>query len=171
MHNLGYNAYYANASNTVAAGVTNVNCASYDLVGSFGGPFDNFQAIATLGALSASQNTILKLQGCNDNATWVDLVNTHQGPPLDTASGQLLIVDVFRPQVRYIRPVVMRGTANAVIASVTIIAYNAHSLPVTTQDATVAVPVAGGSGSQGVSPAPGVPVNVVAYPITGAGLA
>ena len=167
--NLGFNAYFANANNIATAATTNVNCASYDMVGSFGGPFDSCLAICTMGALSSSQNTILKWQGSTDNTTFTDLVNTHQGPPGDTDSGKLLVSDVFRPQVRYVRPVVQRGTGNAVIACVTVVLYNAHSLPITTQDSTVSTPVTGGSGMNGAAAA--APVNVAAYPITGAGLA
>ena len=160
--NLGYNAYFARVSNTVANGSSNVNCNSFDMVGNFGGPFDSIAAIAAIQALTSTQNTVLKLQGCNDNSTWVDLANTHQGPPQDNAGAPLLITDVFRPQCRYVRAVVERATANAILDGVFMIAYNAHSLPVTTQDATVAVPQTGGSGSQGSGVA-GVPVNVVAY--------
>ena len=116
--NLGYNAYFAKASNAVAAGTTNINCSSYDLVGSFGGPYDSALVIVNLNALSATQNTTVKWQGAADNATWNDLAGTHQGPPNDNQSNTLLISDIFRPQYRYVRPVVTRGTANAAIDAV-----------------------------------------------------
>lgn len=161
--NLGSNAYFARVSNSVANGTTNINCVSFDTLGNFGGPFDSIMAIAAVNSLTSTQQTILKLQGCNDNSTWVDLAGTHQGPPPDASVNTLLITDVFRPQCRYVRAVVERGTANASIDSVVMIGYNAHSLPVTTQDATVATPQTGGSGSQGAGVA-AVPINIVAYP-------
>jgi hypothetical protein len=169
--NFGFNVYFAAASGAAVAGTTTINGSSYDLVGSFGGPFDCATAVAMLGALTSTQQTILKWQGCNDNSTWVDLVNTHQGPPADAqAAPSLLVTDMFRPQCRYIRPVLLRGTANAVLDGIFVMLYNAHSLPITTQDATVATPQTGGSGSQGAGVA-AVPVNVTAYPVQGANLA
>lgn len=167
---LGYNAYFARASNAVANGTSNVNCASYDLLGTFGGQFDTVTAIAAVNSLTSTQQTVLKLQGSNDNSTWVDLTNSHQGPPQDNAGTPLLITEAFRPQCRYIRPVVTRGTANGALDGVFVILSNAHSLPITTQDSTVAIPQTGGSGSQGAGVA-GVPVNVIAYPVTSAGSA
>ena len=170
--NLGFAAYFAKASNAVAAGTTNVNCSSYDLVGTFGGPYDCICAICNLNALTASQNTQLKLQGSTDNSTWNDIANSHQGPPLDNQSNTLLIVDAFRPQYRYIRPVVTRGTANAAIDCVDVIMYNAHSLPVTTQDSTVATVANNGTGMAygglyGNNTAAPLPVNVIPYQTNG----
>ncbi len=147
--NLGSAAYFARVSNAVANGSTNINCTAIDLLGTFGGLYDSIMAIAAINALTASQATILKLQGSNDNTTFTDLALTHQGPPQDNAAACLLITDAFRPQCRYVRPVVQRATANAVLDGVFVILYNAHSLPVTTQDATVAIPQTSGSGSQG----------------------
>jgi hypothetical protein len=167
MNNLGYGAYFARVSNAVANGTTNVNCTSYDMVGTFGGVYTNVMAIAAINSLTATQQTILKLQGSNDNATWVDLANTHQGPPQDNAGAPLLVTDAFRPQCRYVRAVVERGTANAALDGVFLVLYNGASMPITTQDPTVAIPQTGGSGSQGAGVA-GVPVNVVAYPALGA---
>jgi hypothetical protein len=166
--NLGSAASFARVSNAVANGSTNINCTAVDLLGTFGGPFDSTMAIAAINALTASQATVLKLQGSNDNTTFTDLANTHQGPPQDNAGAPLLITDAFRPQCRYVRAVVQRATANAVIDGVFMIHYNAHSLPITTQDSTVAIPQTSGSGSQGSGVA-GVPVNIVAYPALSAG--
>lgn len=154
--------------NAVANGTSNVNCTSYDLVGTFGGQYDSVMAIAAVNSLTSTQNTTLKLQGCNDNSTWVDVASSHQGPPQDNAGTPLLITDAFRPQCRYIRPVVTRATANAALDGVFVVLYNAHSMPVTTQDSTVAIPQTGGSGSQGAGVA-GVAVNILAYPALSAG--
>jgi hypothetical protein len=168
--NLGAAAYFARVSNSVANGSTNINCTSFDMMGNSGGPFDSIMAIAAINALTATQQTILKLQGCNDNSTWVDLANTHQGPPQDNAGAPLLITDAFRPQCRYVRAVLERSTANAIIDGVIMLGYNAHSLPIPTQDTTVAVPQTGGSGSQGSGVA-AVSVNIVAYPALSANTA
>jgi hypothetical protein len=55
----------------------------------------------------------------------------------DTADNKLLVLDVFRPAERYVRAVVTRGTADAVIDGVIAIQYGARVLPAS-QDATVA---------------------------------
>jgi hypothetical protein len=170
--NLGFSAYFYRAVNATAAGTTAINGTSIDLLGAFGGPFDCCCYIAACGALTASQNTVLKVQSAPDNSTWNDVQGSHQGPPNDTQGNGLLIVDGYRWGQRYIRPVVARGTANAVIDAVIGIAYNAHSLPITTQDTTVATLQSGGTGmaSQGfygTSTTATFPVNVVAYGVQG----
>lgn len=154
--NLGYGAYFARAVNATAAGITTVNGSSYDLVATAGGPYDAVMAKAHLGALTATQQTVLKLQVSNDNSTWTDLAGSHQGPPADADGNKMLITDVYRILgYRYVRPVVVRATANAAIDSVDVTLYHAHSTPLTAQDSTVSTPTSSGGSS---SPAP---VNVI----------
>jgi hypothetical protein len=62
--------------------------------------------------------TNLKAQGSHDNQTFADLAGTATANLADTDGGKLLIVDVFKPQHRYVRASVQRGTANAVINGV-----------------------------------------------------
>ena len=165
IRNLGYSAAFYRAVNATVAGTTAINGTGVDMLSSFGGPFDCICFVAGVGTLTATQQTILKAQGSTDNATWTgtggDLLASHQGPPPDADSNKLLVLDIFRPQFRYVRPVVSRGTANAVVDFVLGILYNAHSLPITTQPSTVSTPATGGSGSQGAGAA--VPVNVIRY--------
>ena len=169
--NLGYSAYFYRAMNAQTAGTTTVNGSSIDMLASFGGAFDCVCFICALNTLIATQQTILKVQGSLDNSTWTgtggDIGGSHQGPPQDADSNKLLIVDGYRYQFRYLRPVVVRGTANAAIDAVIGIAYNAHSYPVTTQDTTVSTPQAGGSGMVNLPGADNqagpYPVNVVTY--------
>ena len=74
-------------------------------------------AIVEFGTITASAVTSIKWQGSTDNSTWVDLEGTGQtvAPGDDN--------DYFRnelrpgPDYRYVRAVVLRGTANAAIAS------------------------------------------------------
>ena len=143
IRNLGYSALFARGANAAVAAQTAVNGVAFDTLQA-GGPFDNFLVIAALGALTASQVTSLKIQGSVDGTNnWTDLVGTTQGPVADTDGNKLLVVDVFRPQgFRYLRGVVTRGTANAVVDAIIYIGYNAHSVPITSQDSTVAVPAA-----------------------------
>ena len=53
-----------------------------------------------------------------------------------SADNKCLVLDVFRPAERYVRPQVVIATANAITASVIAIQYGAHKAP-TTQGSTV----------------------------------
>jgi len=55
----------------------------------------------------------------------------------DTEDNELLVLDIYRPAERYVRAVVTRGTADAVIDGVIAIQYGGRVLPAS-QDATVA---------------------------------
>jgi hypothetical protein len=53
-----------------------------------------------------------------------------------TADSKVLALDVFKPRERYLRAVLERGTANAVVDGIIALQYCAKDKP-TTQDATV----------------------------------
>ena len=119
--------------NAVAAGTTTQNGAIVDMSG-----YDGIMFIAAFGALTATQVTSLKAQqgtlvGGGDMA---DLAGTNVGPLADADSNKCLVLDVYRPQERYVRPVVVRGTANAVIDGVLAVQYAGMVKP-TAHDVTV----------------------------------
>jgi hypothetical protein len=168
IRNLGYSCYFYSASQLTAAGQTDVAGSQFDMVAAFGGSFDCIMYICQLGTFAANGIATLKVQASNTSGSgFADLANTHQTAPAAqyvTNANSLLITDIFRvTNYRYVRPylVLSAGSGNVQVLSIMGIAYNAHSLPITTQDATVIVPAAGGSGSQGSGA--GVPVNVNAY--------
>lgn len=121
--------------NNVAAGTSNQNTASVDMSG-----FDAVRFIAAIGALTSTQVTRLKVQGSTDNSNFSDISGAATDNMADGNSNTLLIVDVPRSSYRYLRGVVVRGTANAVIDGVIAEQYRARSIPIT-QDASVAVSV------------------------------
>jgi hypothetical protein len=132
--------------NATAAGTTVLNGPnSFDMQG-----YDGVVFVAALGTLTASQVTFLGAQGSADGTTWgavgtaalpTNLIVDALGAQAKTAamadadSNKLLVLDVFRPQQRYIRAVLYRGTANAVVDGVIAIRYEAKKLP-SVQDAT-----------------------------------
>lgn len=124
--NLGYAAVTVVCNDGTAAGTTSVNGSSVNMTG-----FESVRFVALLGTLTSTQVTELKAQGSNDNSTWTDLANTHTGPAADGDSGKTLILDLFRPQYTYVRPVLVRGTANAVLQGIIADLYLAHWEPVT----------------------------------------
>lgn len=123
------------ALNAVAAGTTSQNGSILDMSG-----FDGVMFVAALGTLTATQVTSLKAQqgalvGGGDMA---DLAGSAVGPLADADSNKCLVLDVYRPQKRYVRPVVVRGTANAVIDGVIAIQYSARVKPTIHDAATIA---------------------------------
>lgn len=165
--NLGYEIALSRPSNAVAAGTTEIDGASIDTLAVAGGPIVSVMAICALGTVTDTSVTSLKLQGSLDGSTnWTDLGNTHQTCNPTGDSNKLLATCVYRVEgYRYVRPVVTRATANAAVDAIIMIGYNAASTPITTQDSTVSVPAAGGSGSQGSGV--GIPINVIDYATAG----
>jgi hypothetical protein len=144
--NLGYSSQVSVPIAATAAGTTEVDGAAIDLSA---GRFQGVRFVAVLGTLTATQVTSLKAQGSLDGSTnWTDLAGTSTGPAADADSGKTLILDLYRPGFPFVRPVIVRGTANAAIQCVIADAYHAQIQPVgqaTTNSATkvVAYPQAG----------------------------
>lgn len=118
-------------SNAVAAGTTDVECTSVDMAG-----FDAVRFVASFGTLTASQVTTVKAQESADNSTFTDITGAASAAFDDGDDNLIAIVDVIRPTKRYVRLVIDRGTANAVVDCVLAEQYQARSEPVT-QSASV----------------------------------
>jgi hypothetical protein len=108
--------------NAQAAGATNVNGTHVDM-SLF--DFDGVLFVMGVGALTAGQLTGIKAQnGALSNDTdQADIPNAASPLLADTDGNKIVILDVFRPQLRYVRPVVLRSVANAVIDFVIAIGY------------------------------------------------
>lgn len=120
--------------NAVAAGTTDQNGTGVDMQG-----YDAVRFVAGFGTLTATQVTSLKAQQSSDNGSsdaYADIEGSDTGNAGDDDDNDLLITDLIRPTERYVRPVVLRETANAVIDFVIAELYRARDIPVT-QDATV----------------------------------
>lgn len=134
MHHLSDAVKTVRVSNAVAAGATDSNGTGVDMTG-----YDAVRFIALLGTLTATQVTDLKAQQSDDDGSsdaYSDIEGSATDPMDDADDNDMLITDIIRPTKRYVRPVVERGTANAVIDGVIAELYRARDLPVT-QDATV----------------------------------
>ena len=105
-------------SNAVSAGTTDVNSAWVDVSNA-----DGVRFVAMFGALTANQVTSVKLQGAclSNQADAADLLDSETGNVITTANladgdtNKIAVVEVYKPKVRYVRAVVDRGTANAVV--------------------------------------------------------
>lgn len=132
-------------SNAVAAGTTDVECSEVNMEG-----FDGVQFVAQFGTITATAVTSMKAQQdiVTGMANAADLLGTGVSIA-DDESNLCLILDIYRPREQFMRPVIVRGTANAVIDSVIAIQYKADKKP-TTQDATTIA-----DSEQHISPAEG----------------
>lgn len=113
--------------NAVAAGTTSQTGSTIDMEG-----YDGVLLIALIGTLTAGQVTSLKAQQSSDDGaadTYADLAGSNTGPMADGDSNKLLCLDIFRPQERYIKGVIVRGTQNAVIDGLLAIRYQASKRP------------------------------------------
>ena len=118
------------------AGTTDVNCTGVDMTG-----FSSVEFVAAFGTLTANQVTTLKAQQSDDDASsddYSDLTGTQTTALDDDDDNDLVRLEVIRPLKRYVRCVVERGTANAVIDGVIAILSNPAEADIT-QDATVVV--------------------------------
>jgi hypothetical protein len=119
--------------NATAAGTTDINGTAVDMVG-----FESVMFVGMLGALTATQVTKIKVQqgSASDGSDGADLAGSSTGPLADGDGNKCLMVEIVRPTKRYVRPVVDRGTANAVIDGVIAIQRGATNMP-TTHDANI----------------------------------
>lgn len=131
--NLSDNVKIVKVLAATVAGTSAVNGSAVDMQG-----FDGVLFIAHLGALTATQVTKLQAQGSSDNDSDYAAFATDAVTPAaaDADSDKLLVLDIFRPVTRYVRPTVERATANAVVDGVIAILYRADFMPVTA-DGTV----------------------------------
>ena len=132
--NLSPNVKVTRVITAQAAGTSAVNGTVLDMQG-----FDGVVFVASFGALTATQVTSLKAQdGATSNLSdAADLAGSLTGPLADADGNRSLVLEICKPAKRYIRPVINRATANAVIDSVVAIQYSASKSP-TTNDTTVA---------------------------------
>lgn len=110
-----------------AAGTTDINGAILDMQG-----YENVLAIVTFGAITAGAVTSIKMQQdtASNMSSAADLADTGQ-TIADTDDGKTFYIDLIKPQERYVRLVVDRGTQNAVVASAIYLQYNGVKMPVT----------------------------------------
>jgi hypothetical protein len=96
------------------------------------------QFVALFGALTATQVTSLKVQqgSLADGSDMADLAGSLHTALADADGNKCLVTDLFRPQKRYVRCVVERATANAVIDGAIALLYGPRVEPVA-KDATV----------------------------------
>lgn len=122
-------------SGAVAAGQTAINGTGINMSG-----FESVIFIAKLGAVNATGVGSLKGQASDDDGS-ADAYNDLAGSAVafgDTDDGKLLILEVYRPKKKWVRPVVTRGTADSVVDSIIAILTKPRVAEVTEDAADVA---------------------------------
>lgn len=128
MPNLARIINFVRVSNAVAAGVTLVTGTHVDM-----SAYDGVLFLFALGALTAGQATSFKAQGGSaaNDSDQADLAGTAGGGGLVVADGdsnRLFALDIYAPQQRYVRPLILRATQNAVVDGIFALQYQGAKL-------------------------------------------
>ena len=119
-------------SNAVAAGTTDINSSSVDMQ-----DFDAVTFYVSFGTITATAVTNVHAETSSDDSTFNDLTGTSV-TVADDDDNQVVVLEIDRPRERYIRCVIDRGTANAVVDGIIAVQTKANVEPVT-HDATTVV--------------------------------
>lgn len=122
------NCKITNASNTTAgaAATSDITSSAIDMAG-----FDGCLFIIPIGTLASGAVTSIKAQQCDTSGgSYADLVGSGITVAEDE-DDEVRYIDVHRPQERFLKCVVDRGTGNATIGGIIAIQYRGRSLPVT----------------------------------------
>ncbi len=133
--NLSKDVKVTRVMDAIAAGTTDQNGSSVDMQN-----FESVMFIAALGTLSATQVTQMKAQQSSDDGSsdaFADLLGSQTAAMADDDDDQCIILDIVKPRERYVRPVLERGTGNAVIDGIVAIQYGPRKKPTVHDTATV----------------------------------
>lgn len=119
----------------VAAGATDITDATaIDMAG-----YEGVRFIVAFGTITAGAVTSIAAAGLDTSSPTPgtdDLAGT-KITVADTDDDKLVILDIYKPRQRYIRPFVKRATQNAVVNSIIAEQYGHAGLVPITKDATV----------------------------------
>jgi len=110
-----------------AAGTTDITGDIVDMAA-----FEAIRAIVVMGAITANAVTSFKWQQGDESdlSDAEDIAGSGQ-TIADDDDDKVFLSDLIRPEKRYVRPYIDRGTANAVVAAVVTEQYRASERPVT----------------------------------------
>lgn len=119
----------------VAAGATDINDATVvDMAG-----YESVRFIFSFGAITsgAATSVAASMLATSSPTPGTDDVAGSKITVVDTADDTIVILDIVKPQLRYVRPFVKRATQNAVLNCIIAEQYeHAGKMPIT-KDATV----------------------------------
>lgn len=117
------------SSGATSAGTSAINGTAIDTQG-----FEGVRFIALLGDVTDTSVLSLKAQGgsASDGGDATDITGATTGTFTadgSTADSKILSLDVVKPRARYVRPVLGRTTANAVVLAIVAELYGARKGP------------------------------------------
>lgn len=121
--------------NGAAAGTGTSNGSSVDMKG-----YKSVTFVALIGSITATGTVTLKAQQSSDDGS-ADAFADLEGTAVvytDADGNKVAILELSSPRERYVRPVLVRATANAVIDGVLAIQTEADAEPVTHSTTVVA---------------------------------
>lgn len=132
--NLSKTCKVTRVQNAAAAGTTTLTTSAVDMTG-----FDGVMFVVAFGTITDGTPGVKARQGAASNMSdGADLANTLCSPAL-TDDNKVVVLDVFRPEERYVDCQILRGGATgAVVDGAFAIQYKGSKAP-STHDATVAV--------------------------------
>jgi len=109
-----------------ASGTATRNGAVFDMQG-----FEGVMMVVKFATIAASATTSIKAQqgAASDLSDAADLEGT-KIPVADDDDNQIFIIDLYRPQERYVRVVVSKDGSHAAAEDAIYIGYGAHNKPV-----------------------------------------
>lgn len=118
---------------TVAAGQSNVASDIVDTAG-----YDGIRFILAMGAITSGAATSANVQQntANSASGMADLAGSSV-TIADTNDNKLIVIEVIKPQERYLRLETLRATQDSAIDGLIVELFNPRTMPVT-QDSTVA---------------------------------
>lgn len=134
-------------SNAVAAGTTAIEATAVDMQ-----RFDGVVFYAMFGTITAGAVTSLKAQSCTaaDGSGASDLAGTAVAVA-DTDDNKVASLEIYRPQSRYVRPVISRATQNAVVDCIIAVLYSGSTKPVVADATLIAASKVVGSPDNGTA--------------------
>lgn len=124
---------YQRASNAVAAGQTQVDGSIIDTAG-----YESVKFIYSFGTITTGAVTSVKASMGNQSGGG-DLTDI-AGSSITVADdddNQIVVLEIVKPQKRYVRPIIVRGTQNAVVDGIVAVLTRAHKQPTTDDTSTV----------------------------------
>ena len=117
------------SANAAAAGTSAINGTAIDTQG-----FESVRFLAILGDVTATSVVTLKAQSgaASDGSDATDITGATTASftaGASDADNKVLSLDVIKPTKRYVRPVLTRTTANAVVQAIIAELYGAHKNP------------------------------------------
>jgi len=115
---------------SVAAGTATTTTDVVDMAG-----FEGAMFVVTLGTVTATGVTTLKLQQCDTSGgDYADLTGTGLVSTGTTSDEKIMLVEIINPLERYIKLVAVTSVANVGIDSINVFKFGSSKLPITEDD-------------------------------------